>query len=75
MKAILGLLVAIGIIACAVAFGPGCATGPDPKPNPCIGSYEARKTMPCQCPGTLDPTCLPWLTDSTRRDAGQGDAR
>lgn len=72
MKSLLGIFVTLGVLALFIAHA-GCASGPNPKPNPCVGSFEARKTMPCQCPGTLGPTCAPWLTDSTRRDAGQGD--
>lgn len=54
----------IGIVALLTV---GCATGPNPKPDPCIGPFSARAKMPCTCPGTLDPTCAPWLTDAKRK--------
>jgi hypothetical protein len=59
MKSFFGLLLALGLLACAIAWGPGCATGP----NPCIGSAQARLTMSCTCPGTLNPACPPWPSD------------
>jgi len=54
---------AVGLLSFGCAHDP---PGP-PKPNPCIGSYEARKTMPCWCPGTLDPTCAPWILDAKEK--------
>lgn len=60
MKAFLGLLVAIGIMACALAFGPGCAAILKPCP---------------ECHDPNNPADYPPLTDSPRRDAGQGDLR
>ena len=53
------LVVAFGLL-CAFRF-VGCATT---GPNPCIGSYAARQTMPCTCPGTLDPACAPFPDDN-----------
>jgi hypothetical protein len=50
-----------------IAMLAGCATGPNPKPNPCLGSYEDRKTMGCQCPGNLNPACAPFPSDAKRK--------
>ena len=55
----------LGLLAFAVTL-PGCATGPNPKPNPCIGTAKDRETMPCTCPATLNPGCMPWITDAKK---------
>jgi hypothetical protein len=58
-------LIVLVILLSAAIYS--CATT---GPNPCIGTYAQRQTMPCQCPGTLDPVCPPWITDAVRADGG-----
>lgn len=72
MKSFCGIIVALALLAWGMTRLGGCATT---GPSPCIGSAKARETMPCTCPGTLNPGCAPWITDATRRDAGQGEDR
>lgn len=72
MKSILGILVAVGLLAWGIVHLDACATT---GPNPCIGSAKARELMPCTCPATLNPGCEPWITDTKRPDAGQGADR
>lgn len=59
------------VIACVLLFvlaalENDCAT----TGNPCIGTAAQRQTMPCTCPGTLDPACYPFPSDAKRPDAG-----
>lgn len=66
MKTICGLLATIALLGWALTRLSGCATGP----NPCIGSAQARLTMPCTCPGTLNGACEPWIVAAKKPDGG-----
>lgn len=55
------------LIVIVALLAGGCASGPKPKPNPCIGPFEARATMGCQCPGNLNPACAPFPQDAKRK--------
>jgi hypothetical protein len=60
-------------IGMLVAFlAPACATT---GPNPCLGPASARPSMPCQCPGTTDPSCYPFPSDAKKPPATEGDRR
>ena len=52
----------LALLALAISLHACATTGPDP----CIGSYAARLTMPCYCPGTLDDSCYPWPSDAKK---------
>lgn len=60
MKSFCGLLLAIALLGWAVTHLGGCAAILKPCP---------------ECHDPNNPADYPPLTDSTRRDAGQGDAR
>ena len=74
MKWWAGVAIGLGLMVLATV---GCATAPNPKPNPCIGSYVARQTMPCTCPGSTDPACYPFPQDAKKpkKTTTEGDRK
>jgi hypothetical protein len=62
MKPILGLLLAIGILGCAIVFGPGCAHWHDDWEAKC-GPQVDPALMPCPCMNPLTPDCPPPPSD------------
>lgn len=67
MKPLAGLLLAVGLMACVVVWGPGCyVTPPVCAPN----DTSCRS---CADPTNTNDSCPPFPSDSTRLDAGQGD--
>ena len=72
MKTLAGLLLAIGLLACALVFGPGCAHWHEDWEAKC-GPQVDPTLKPCSCFDPRTPTCPAPPSDAKKpkTDGGQ----